>query len=189
MLADILVPFATIALAEMGDKTQLAVFALATRHKHHLQIFLGSALASILADGSAVVLGSYLAKYVPRTQVTVAAGVLFISFGLYSLLKRGDGTEKAAHMSKHSVFIAAFLLFFLSEFGDKTQLTALLFGTQYNLFLTLIGVLSAMATLIALALLAGKLVKDRVNEKIIHTLSAVLFIVIGLFTLLKVLKG
>ncbi|HLD96964.1 MAG TPA: TMEM165/GDT1 family protein, partial [Candidatus Nanoarchaeia archaeon] len=90
MLQDFLVPFATIAIAEIGDKTQLAMMAMAARYKHTLQIFIGAMAASAIVDGSAVVLGNYASRYVPKTPVTIAAGVLFILFGVHTLLKKEE---------------------------------------------------------------------------------------------------
>lgn len=185
MIQDFLIPFATIALAEMGDKTQLAMMAMAARYRHTLQIFLGAMLASVIVDGSAVALGSYFSKYLPRTAVSIAAGALFVLFGIYSLLAKEQEKGKIAVVSKRSVFIAAFALFFVSEFGDKSQLAALLFGTQYNLLLTILGTLMAIALLTALMLAAGRYIRAHVNEKKIKMLSSLLFIGIGLFTLMR----
>ena len=188
MLQDFLVPFLTIALAEMGDKTQLAMMAMAARYKHTMQIFLGAMTASAIVDGSAVVLGNYASRYVPKTPVSIAAGALFILFGIYSLLRKEENeSAKAKGMTKRSVFIAAFLLFFISEFGDKSQFAALLFGTQYSLLLTILGTLAAIAVLLVIMLAAGKYISKHLNEKAVRLLSALLFIGIGLFTLLRAL--
>lgn len=187
MIQDFLIPFATIALAEMGDKTQLAMMALAAKYRHTMQIFLGAMLASVIVDGSAVALGSYFSKYLPTKAVSIAAGTLFILFGIYSLLAKEEEGGKIAVVSKRSVFIAAFALFFVSEFGDKSQLAALLFGTQYNLLLTILGTLMAIAVLLALMLATGRYIRAHINEKKIKLLSSALFILIGLFTLLRAL--
>ena len=188
MLQDFLVPFLTIALAEMGDKTQLAMMAMAARYKHTMQIFLGAMTASAIVDGSAVVLCNYASRYVPKTPVSIAAGALFILFGIYSLLRKEENeSAKAKGMTKRSVFIAAFLLFFISEFGDKSQFAALLFGTQYSLLLTILGTLAAIAVLLVIMLAAGKYISKHLNEKAVRLLSALLFIGIGLFTLLRAL--
>ncbi len=189
MIQDFLVPFATIALAEMGDKTQLAMMAMAARYKHTLQIFLGAMAASAVVDGSAVALGNYASKYVPKTPAAVAAGILFILFGIYSLLRKGEEKGKAAAATKKSIFVAAFALFFISEFGDKSQLAALLFGTQYNLLLTIMGTLGAIAALLAIMLAAGKYISKKLDEEKVKALSAMLFIGIGTWTILRALNG
>ena len=81
----------------------------------------------------------------------------------------------------------AFLLFFVSEFGDKSQLAALLLGTQYNLPLALSGALTGIAAVLIVMLHIGKFVSRHLNEKVIRLLSALLFISIGLLTLLRLL--
>lgn len=187
MIQDFLIPFATIALAEMGDKTQMAMMAMAARHRHTLQIFLGAMAASVVVDGSAVVLGNYFSKFVPKTPVAVAAGVMFVLFGIYALLRKEEEKGKAAAASKRSVLIAAFLLFFVSEFGDKSQFAALLFGTQYNLPLAVLGALSGIAAVLAVMLSAGKFISRHLSEKAIRIVSALLFLGIGLFMLLRAL--
>src|SRR3989338_3136837 len=104
MLADFLMPFATIALAEIGDKTQLAMMAMAPRYKHTMQIFLGAMAASAVVDGSAVALGNYASRYVPKAPVSIAAGVLFVIFGIYTLLRKEESASaKAQGMTKRSV--------------------------------------------------------------------------------------
>ncbi len=188
MLQDFLIPFVTIAVAEIGDKTQLAMMAMAARYRHTMQIFLGAMAASAIVDGSAVALGNYASRYVPKTPVSIAAGVLFVIFGIYTLLRKEENeSAKAKGMTKRSVLIAAFILFFFSEFGDKSQFAALLFGTQYNLLLSLLGALSGIAVVLAVMLNAGKFISRHLSEEAIQAASALLFIGIGLFTLLRAL--
>jgi Ca2+/H+ antiporter, TMEM165/GDT1 family len=183
MLQDFFVPFVTIALAELGDKTQLAMMSLATRNRHLLSLFLGATTAAVIVDGSAVFLGRYLANHIPKTAVSVTAAIIFIAFGIFSLISK-EGTQKK-EITKKSAFATAFLLFFISELGDKTQLAALLFGTQYNLILTTLGVILAMSLLIFMALAAGRFIKEHLNETAVKITSASLFIGIGLFMLAK----
>jgi Ca2+/H+ antiporter, TMEM165/GDT1 family len=183
MLQDFFVPFIAISIAELGDKTQLAMMSLATRNKHILQLFLGATTAAVIVDGSAVLIGGYIADYIPKITVSIAAAIIFIVFGILSLISK-DETQKK-EITKKSAFATAFLLFFISELGDKTQLTAILFGTQYNLVLTALGVITAMALLILMAILAGSFVKHHLNEKVVKIASAVIFIAMGLFLLTK----
>ncbi|MBI3037359.1 TMEM165/GDT1 family protein [Candidatus Woesearchaeota archaeon] len=188
MIQDFLIPFVTIAVAEIGDKTQLAMMAMAARHRHTTQIFLGAIAASAIVDGSAVVLGSYISRYIPKVPVAVAAAVIFMAFGIYTLLRKEE-EKKPRLLSKRSVLIAAFVLFFVSEFGDKSQFAALLFGTQYNLLLALFGALAGIAAVLVIMLSIGKYVSKHLSEKTIRLLSGLLFIGIGLFTLLRALGG
>ena len=69
MIQDILVPFLTIGLAELGDKTQLAILCLASKTRRHLQLLLGIILAFVIADGLAVFLGNYITNLIPNKSV------------------------------------------------------------------------------------------------------------------------
>lgn len=188
MMQDFLIPFATIAIAEMGDKTQLAMMALAARHRHTLQIFMGAMAASAVVDGSAVALGSIISRYIPRNAVSVAAGIVFIAFGMLTLVKKEE-KGRARLLSKKALFIVAFMLFFVSEFGDKSQFAALLFGAQYNLLLAILGTLTAIGLLLIVMLNVGKYVSRKIDERKITILSAALFIGLGAYFLVKAAAG
>ena len=77
------------------------------------------------------------------------------------------------------------MLFFVSEFGDKSQFAALLFGTQYNILLTLLGTLSAIGFLLMIMLTAGRYIGKMIDEKALRLLSGTLFIGIGILTLAR----
>src|SRR3989338_1199999 len=140
--------------------------------------------ASVIVDGSAVLAGSLLSKYIPETPVAVAAGAIFIAFGAFTLLKK-EKEGKAHPVTRKSVLAAAFLLFFVSELGDKSQLAALLFGTQYNVLLALLGALTAIAAVLIVMLAAGRYVSRHLSEKAIKTASGLLFIGIGALMLFR----
>jgi len=183
MIADFLVPFVTIAVAELGDKTQIAMMAFAARHRHTLQIFLGAMAASLIVDGSAVLLGAYVFVYLPKVLLSAVAGSIFILFGIYTLLKR-EKEKGGGAATKKSVLAMAFLLFFTSEFGDKSQLAALLFGTQYNMLLTLLGTLGGIAAVLVAMLLAGKYIREHFREKRVRLFSSLLFLAVGAWLLI-----
>lgn len=185
MISDFLIPFATIALAEIGDKTQIAMMALAAKHRHTVQIFIGAMAASILVDGSAVAIGGFAAKYIPYTAVSIVAGLLFIGFGMVTLF--GKEKEEMPKLSKKAVLAAAFTLFLVSEFGDKSQIAALLFGTQYNLALAFLGTICGIGSLLAVMLAVGKYVSKKIDERKVKMLSAGLFLAIGAYSLIKAL--
>jgi Ca2+/H+ antiporter, TMEM165/GDT1 family len=177
------VPFITIAVAELGDKTQIAMMALAAKYRHTLQIFIGAIAASAVVDGSAVLLGAYFSIHLPKALLSLVAGVVFILFGAYMLL-RGNEEESSRKVTKKSVLAMAFLLFFTSEFGDKSQFAALLFGTQYNIILTLLGTLGGIALVLVVMLLAGKYLRAHLSEKHTRIFSSLLFLAIGVWLLI-----
>ncbi|MBI2664635.1 TMEM165/GDT1 family protein [Candidatus Woesearchaeota archaeon] len=185
MLADLLLPLAVIAIAEIGDKTQLAMMSMAARYGHTLQIFFGAMVASALVDGSAVVFGSYVARFIPVNVLLVASGLIFVAVGVFTLIRREE--ESVKMKGRKSVFLMAFSLFFVSEFGDKSQVAAFLFGANYNVFLAFLGAVAGIAIVLSLMLLIGKLIRRRLNEKIVRIASSLLFLILGVLTLAKAL--
>ena len=186
MLPDFFIPLATIAVAEIGDKTQIAMMALAARYRHALQIFMGAIVASVFVDGSAVVAGAFVAEHIPKGAVLAVSGILFIIFGIFTLAKKED-ERKVRPAGRKSVFIMAFSLFFVSEFGDKSQVAALLFGANYNMLLAFLGTISGIAIILAAMLLLGRFISRHLNEKALRIFSSLLFIAVGVATLVKLI--
>lgn len=181
-ISDIFIPFVSIALAELGDKTQLSVLLLAAKTKKHLQLFLGVMLAFIMVDGSAILLCSWLAKVLPVNIIKIASGLVFIIFG--ALILFGARDEKAEDLELRNPFLSGFGLIFLSELGDKTQIACGLFATRYAALGVFIGSVLALALLSAMAIFLGRFVAGRINKRVISMIAGVLFIIIGLLFLL-----
>jgi putative Ca2+/H+ antiporter (TMEM165/GDT1 family) len=178
MIQDLLIPFLIVGLAEIGDKTQLAVLILSTKTKKHAALLAGVMLAFILTDGLAILLGNFIADRVPMEYVRIGAGILFVIFGLTTLLSREDDDSDNSYELKNP-FISGFGLILVSEMGDKTQLASALFATQYNPFLVFIGVIFALFILSYMAVYIGKLMMEKINKRTISTAAGILFIVIG----------
>ncbi|MEL4305341.1 TMEM165/GDT1 family protein [Methanococcoides sp. LMO-2] len=178
MIQDLLIPFLLVGLAEMGDKTQLAVLVLSTKTKKHASLLAGVMLAFILTDGLAILLGNFIADRVPMDYVRIGAGILFIIFGLMTLLNREDDESDGSYDLKNP-FISGFGLILVSEMGDKTQLASALFATQYNPVMVFIGVVFALFVLSCMAIYVGKFMMEKINKRTISTAAGVLFIVIG----------
>jgi putative Ca2+/H+ antiporter (TMEM165/GDT1 family) len=79
------IAFGTLFLAEMGDKTQLAVFTLVTTHEDPLSVFLGAASALTLVTLIGAVFGQFVTRYIPTNYLQVAAGILFVGIGIFVL--------------------------------------------------------------------------------------------------------
>jgi len=180
MLLDILIPFFAVGIAELGDKTQLAVFCLASKTKRHAQLLLGVVLAFAVADGLAIILGNFLTNIMPLNYIKAGAGFVFILFGVWIMLNHRRKSEE--HELK-SPFLSAFGLILISEMGDKTQIAAGLFATEYNPIFVFIGVMAALACLSLVAVYIGKLLAKRINKKVISIIAGVVFMIIGLTAL------
>jgi putative Ca2+/H+ antiporter (TMEM165/GDT1 family) len=176
MIQDILVPLVAVGLAELGDKTQLAVLALSSKTKKHLQLLLGVILAFLIADGLAVLLGNFITNIIPRNVIKTAAGIIFIVFGIIILLNNKQEKEK---IELKNPFMSGFLLILVSEMGDKTQIAAALFATKYNPSLVLIGIMIALTALSLMAVYLGKIITKKVNKKLVSKAAGILFIILG----------
>ena len=88
IIEDIILPLTVIALAELGDKTQISILLLSSKTKKHVQLLLGIILAFLIVDGVAVAFGSWITNVIPYNVLNVVSGAVFILFGFFMLLKR-----------------------------------------------------------------------------------------------------
>lgn len=177
MIQDILLPFLSVGLAELGDKTQLAIFCMSSESREHGKLLLGVMLAFALSTAIAVVLGNFAAAYIPVEYVKVAAGALFILLGLLTLFGKNNGARGCALKNP---LLSGFILTFLAELGDKTQLTAALFATRLSPVLVFIGSLLALSVLSLIAIYAGKFVASRIDRRLISSIAGIMFILVGI---------
>lgn len=178
ILEDFLVPFASVFVAEFGDKSQLSLFLLSARTKMHKQLLAGAFLAFLVVDGIAVLAGYYVLNILPVEIVRFVAGAVFAAAGIFYLLRRPpEGKEEANLVSP---FYSGFAVTFLSEWGDKTQLASGLFATKFAPLLVLCGVLASLLLLSYLAVRSGKLIHARVGRKVVQKISGAIFIVLGI---------
>ncbi len=186
MFLDIIIPLLAVGLAELGDKTQLAVLTLASKHKEHWHLFWGAMLGFLLVDGIAIIFGGIITEYIPLFYLKMLAGIIFIVFGILTL-RSEDGNPLP--LKNNGTFTSAFALIFVAELGDKTQIASAVFATQYNPLFVFVGVMLALALLTGSAIIVGKKLKEKVNPKHIGIASGIVFILIGLVTLYPVVKG
>jgi Ca2+/H+ antiporter, TMEM165/GDT1 family len=178
MIEDFLIPMVAVGLAEMGDKTQLSILLLSSRTKDYFQLLLGVMLAFLLADGFAILVGSWVTTLIPIGLLKLVSGAVFIIFGI--LILRSGPEEAEVNLSSRSTFLSGFSLIFLSEWGDKTQIASALFATEYNSWLVLLGVMTALAILSVLAIFLGRFISGRIDRKLITRAAGLVFILIGL---------
>ncbi|MBN2110593.1 MAG: TMEM165/GDT1 family protein [Methanosarcinaceae archaeon] len=183
MIQDILIPFLLVGIAELGDKTQLAILVLSTKTKQYLSLLAGVMLAFVLTDGLAVLLGSFITEMVPMNHVRIGAGLVFILFGIIILVNREKEDEEDSY-ELNNPFISGFGLILVSEMGDKTQLASALFATQYEPVFVFVGVIMALFVLSATAVFLGKFIMGRINKRTISLVAGILFILMGISFLL-----
>jgi len=176
--------FATIFLAEMGDKSQLVCMALASKHKTRPVAF-GAIAAFSLVNLIAVTLGSNLSQFIPQYWITLAAIILFIVFGLHSLLTKHEQGDNALTqpMNKRSILLTTFAMIFLAELGDKTQLAVFTMSSTYSPVSVWIGSTLALTATSLLGIYAGRKWLAKVNIQLLHRISGMFFIGLALLLL------
>lgn len=183
--------FLFVLVAEMGDKTQLLAMACASKYKLK-QVIAGVFAATLLLNGLAVLIGTYLGSYIKFEYVKLAAAFLFIGFGLWGLKDEDEeeieGEACSLKEDKFGPIITVGTTFFLAELGDKTQIMTLTFAAQEKApILVLIGATLGMMVADTLGIAGGTLISKYLPEKYIKLGAAFIFIVFGVTTLYEVL--
>ncbi len=178
MLNEILIPLVAVGLAEMGDKTQLSILLLSSRTKEYFKLLLGVVLAFLIVDGVAIMLGSWITNIVPAHILKLVSAAIFIGFGL--LILKGSREEEEGEASFKNPFISGFTMIFLSEWGDKTQIASALFAVEYDPWMVLIGVMTALTLLSIMAIYLGRFISGKIDRRLITRIAGVVFIIIGI---------
>ncbi|GKX31599.1 hypothetical protein SH1V18_40790 [Vallitalea longa] len=179
MFADFIKAFGLIFIAEMGDKTQILAMAFATRYKVK-SVLMGIFFGALLNHGLAVLLGSYLCRFIPVETLQMIAGFAFVGFALWTLkIEEDDEEEEKKRMSFGPVLTVA-MAFFIGELGDKTQLTAITLSAEASYpLLILMGSVSAMIVTGGLGIFVGRKLGNRIPEFAIKLLAASIFMIFG----------
>ncbi len=181
---DFFIPFISVLAAEFGDKTMLAILLLGSKTKHPLLLLAGAMLGFLIVDGSAVVFGAWSGQAIPFFWIKLVSGGLFLFLGIKMLLEKSDEVPgEARHHDKHPL-LAGFLITFFAEWGDKTQIASALFGARYEPWRVLGGAMSALLVITAAAAFLGQWIGHRLRPGMIQRTAALIFIVMGLLTLM-----
>ncbi len=176
-----LISFGIIFVAELGDKSQLMAMTFATRYRA-LTILLAITAATAVVHLVSVVAGAVLGVALPTDVISVAGGIAFVGFGLWTLRgdELGEDDEARAARGGRSVFWTVALAFFLAELGDKTMLATITLATDHGVVGTWLGSTLGMVAADALAILVGQQLGARLPERTIRIGAAVLFFGFGL---------
>jgi Ca2+/H+ antiporter, TMEM165/GDT1 family len=177
-----------VALAEMGDKTQLLSFLLAAKLKHRAPIILGILVATLVNHFLAGYVGVWLAHLVSTQALRWIVALSFFAFGAWAL--RPDKLEEDRSLRGAGVFLTTLIAFFLVEMGDKTQLATVALAARYDSLVTVVlGTTLGMMIANVPAVWIGEALARRVNMKVMRWVAAVLFAVLGVLALLAPTPG
>jgi putative Ca2+/H+ antiporter (TMEM165/GDT1 family) len=186
-LLPLLSSFVIVALAEFGDKTQVAIISLSAKHRPR-SVFAGAVLAFALIDGVCALIGGAIAPFVPAFWISLVAGIAFLIFGIYALLPKKRSIVQIKEHSK--VVTTSFLLIAALELGDKTQLAVIALSAEYAAPLQVfLGVMFALTLLTGLESLLGSVVSRYVSERYIKIGGALIFILFGALFLVETISG
>ena len=178
-----------IALAEMGDKTQLVALAFATRFSARV-VLAGVLVATLVVHLLSVAIGEALGLMMPTFWLTLVAGAAFIGFGLWTL--RGDtlDEDRPSAARRFGPFLTVVIAFFLAELGDKTMLATVTLASQLRDAVPVwIGSTLGMVVADGIAVVVGLVIGKRLPTRAIKYGSAGVFIVSGLATLGALMIG
>ncbi len=176
-----------IALAEFGDKSQLVCMTLAARHRG-LPVAAGALSAFALLNLLATLFGAAIAAWLPEWLITLAVALLFAGFGISALRYQDEeDSESCPEKPGQSVFATTFLLIFLAEFGDKTQIAVAGLGSTQAATAVWSGATLALAVTSLIGIYAGQRFLKRLPLLWIHRISGIFFLLLAAYAASRLL--
>jgi putative Ca2+/H+ antiporter (TMEM165/GDT1 family) len=185
MMESLFISTGVVALAEIGDKTQLLAFILAARFKKPIPIIMGILAATLINHGLAGALGAWITSVVSPDMMRWILGTSFIGMAIWTLIP-DKIEEEETQVAKHlGVFGATFITFFLAEMGDKTQIATVALAAHYGAPLMVIaGTTLGMLLADVPAVFVGNKFAAKIPMKLVHSIAAAIFALMGMATLL-----
>lgn len=178
-----------VALAEIGDKTQLLAFILAARFKKPVPIIAGILAATLINHGLAGALGAWITLVISPEVMRWALGLSFLGMAIWTLIPDKIEEEETQVAQRLGVFGATFITFFLAEMGDKTQIATIALAAHYAAPLMVVaGTTLGMLIADVPAVFVGNKFAAKIPMKLVHSIAAGIFAIMGVLTLLQVEK-
>ena len=178
-----LVSTAIVALAEIGDKTQLLAFILAAKFRRPWPIVLGILVATLANHAFAAAVGTWLTTRMGPQTLRWVLGLSFIAMAVWTLIP-DKLDEDDAKLPRFGVFGATLIAFFLAEMGDKTQVATVALAAQYQMLVAVVaGTTLGMMIANVPAVLLGDRIAARMPVKLVHGIAAAIFLGLGIATL------
>jgi putative Ca2+/H+ antiporter (TMEM165/GDT1 family) len=184
-----LVSTGIVALAEIGDKTQLLAFILAAKFRKPAPIIVGILVATIANHAFAGALGSWITSMVAPGTMRWILGLSFVGMALWTLIP-DKFDEDEARLAKFGVFGTTLIAFFLAEMGDKTQVATIALAAQYQAFFWVVaGTTLGMMLANVPAVLLGERIANKMPVRLVHAIAAGIFAILGIATLMGAAEG
>lgn len=180
MLESLLVPTAIVALAEIGDKTQLLALVLAARFRKPWPIIAGIVAATLANHAAAGAVGAWVGDFFSDTVLHWILAASFAATALWTLVPDTLDDDEASTARRFGPFLTTLIAFFLAEIGDKTQVATVMLAAQYpSLIMVIIGTTVGMLIANVPVVLAGNFAADRLPLALIRRLAAAAFFVLA----------
>jgi Ca2+/H+ antiporter, TMEM165/GDT1 family len=178
-----------VALAEIGDKTQLLALILAAKFRRPLPILLAILAATLANHAFAGAIGAWLTRFLGPDILRWVLGISFLAMAIWTLIP-DKFDESDARLARFGVFGTTLLAFFLAEMGDKTQIATIALAAQYqSLVAVVLGTTLGMMIANVPAVLLGDRIAHRMPVRMVHTVAAAIFGFLGVATLLGAGSG
>ena len=183
-----LISTGVVAIAEIGDKTQLLALLLAARFRRPVPIVLGILCATLLNHAAAATLGVLLARWLSGETFQLIVGLAFLAMAAWALIPDKADEGATGGRGAGGVFLTTLVAFFLVEIGDKTQIATTLLAARFEMVWavtagTTLGMMLANAPVVFL----GDALLRRVSLKWVRIAAAAIFAVIGAWIILNML--
>jgi Ca2+/H+ antiporter, TMEM165/GDT1 family len=189
MLEALFVSAGVVALAEIGDKTQLLALVLAARYRRPLPIILGILVATLVNHAIAGALGAWISSIVGPTAMRWILGLSFLAMAVWTLIP-DKYEEQTAKPPRFGIFGATVIAFFLLEMGDKTQIATVALAARYaSLAAVVAGTTLGMLLANVPAVLLGEVAARKLPMRLVHGIAAAVFAVLGILVLLGGVPG
>jgi putative Ca2+/H+ antiporter (TMEM165/GDT1 family) len=183
IMESLLVSTGVVALAEIGDKTQLLAFILAARFKKPLPIILGILAATVINHGLAGALGAWITSTISPEVLRWVLGASFIGMAIWTMIPDKIEEEETQVAQRFGIFGATFITFFLAEMGDKTQIATVAMAAHYSApLMVVIGTTLGMLIADVPAVFAGDKLANKIPMKLVHSIAAAVFALLGVAT-------
>ena len=183
MLESLFVPTLIVALAEIGDKTQLLALLLAARFRKPWPIIWGIVVATLANHFAAGAVGNWVAGFFSPATLSWILAASFVAVAAWTLVPDKLDDDEASGLKKYGPFLTTLIAFFLAEMGDKTQVATVALAAQYQMLVAVVaGTTLGMMIANVPAVLLGDRIATRMPVKLVHAIAASIFLGLGIAT-------
>ena len=180
MLESLFVPTAIVALAEIGDKTQLLALILAARFRKPWPIIAGIIAATLANHAAAGAVGAWFSTFFSAATLHWILAASFAATALWTLIPDKMDDDEASSARRFGPFLTTLIAFFIAEIGDKTQVATVMLAAQYpHLIMVIIGTTLGMLIANVPVVLAGNFAAEKLPLTLIRRLASAAFFVLA----------